>query len=86
VCASGGATTANAVVQALIAARQGGMVVSCTEMERALLQGVDLTKITLAAIHAKKQGLDFTFQELVDAELADQLAEKLKTPEQSLCP
>jgi len=70
-------TDANAVVDALIAARQGGVAVTTAEMERALLQGVDLRKITLAAIEAKKQGMDLTLQELIDADLADQLAEKL---------
>ncbi len=71
-------TNVKAVVRAVIMARQAGVVVYCNEMERAYLQGVDLEKVTLAAIEAKKQGIDITFDELVDAERQDRLAEKLK--------
>jgi uncharacterized protein YqfA (UPF0365 family) len=70
---------ANAVVDAVIAARQGGVAVTSKEAERALLQGVDLRKITLAAIEARRQEMEISFQELVDADLSDQLAEKLGT-------
>jgi hypothetical protein len=47
-------------------------------MEKAYLQGVNLEKVTLALIEAKKQGVEITFDELVDAERHDRLAEKLR--------
>ena len=62
----------------VIMVKQGGAAVSCTDMEKAYLQGVDLEKVTLAIIEAKKQGIDVTFDELVDAERHDRLAEKLR--------
>ena len=46
-------------------------------MEGAYLQGVDLEKITLALIHAKREGIEVTFQDLVQADLEDRLHEKL---------
>ena len=46
-------------------------------LHSAYLQGVDLEKLTLAMIHAKKQGMETTFEELVAADLEDRLAEKL---------
>lgn len=70
-------TDVNAVLRALIMARQAGVAVSCRQMESAYLQGVDLEKLTLAMIRAKKQGKDVTFEELVTADLEDRLAEKL---------
>jgi uncharacterized protein YqfA (UPF0365 family) len=80
-------TDANAVIKALITAKQGGIDIPCREMERAYLQGVDLRKVSLAAIEANRQGIEITFQELVDADLADQLEEKLgrKHREPSYC-
>lgn len=71
-------TDTKAVVRALIMAKHAGAAVSCTDMEKAYLQGVDLEKVTLAFIEAKKQGLEISFNELVDAERQDRLAEKLK--------
>jgi uncharacterized protein YqfA (UPF0365 family) len=68
---------AKAVVHALIMARQAGVSISCADMEKAYLQGVDLEKITLAMIEAKQQGLKTTFHDLLDAELRDRLDEKL---------
>lgn len=65
------------VVSQLIMANQAGVNISCNEMERAYLQGVDIEKITLAMIHANREGGDFTFQELVEADLSDRLNEKL---------
>ena len=70
-------TDFKAVVRALIMARQGGAVVYPAEMEKAWVQGVDLEKITLAFIQAKKGTMDVTFQEIVDAELDDRLARLL---------
>jgi uncharacterized protein YqfA (UPF0365 family) len=70
-------TNVNAVLKALIMARQAGVVLSCRQVESAYLQGVDLEKLTLAIIHAKKQGMEVTFEELVESDLEDRLAEKL---------
>lgn len=70
-------TNPRVVVRALIVAKHGGVDVSVDDMERAYLQGVDLEKVTLAMIQAKKENMDVTFQELVDADLEDRLAEKL---------
>jgi uncharacterized protein YqfA (UPF0365 family) len=58
-------------------AKQAGVSISCREMESAYLQGVDLEKVTLAMIHAKREGKELPFRELVEAELEDRLAEKL---------
>jgi uncharacterized protein YqfA (UPF0365 family) len=66
------------VIQSMIMANQAGIALSRAELERAYLQGVDLVKITLAAIQAKKKNLDLTFQQLVDADLEGKLEEKLK--------
>jgi uncharacterized protein YqfA (UPF0365 family) len=68
------------VIRAMIMARQGGVDVSCKDMQRAYLQGADLEKIALALIEAKKQGIDITFDELLDADRSDRLGEKLKMP------
>ncbi len=68
----------NAIVDQCIAASQAGHPVSCADMERAWLQKVDIEKVTLAYITAKKRELNFTFQELVDAERAGRLEELLK--------
>ena len=65
------------VLRFLMMARQAGVNISCHEMESGYLQGVDLEKVTLAMIHAEREGKDLLFRELVDAELEDRLAEKL---------
>ena len=70
------------VVRSLIMATQAGVPVPSTELERAYLQGVDLEKITLALIHANKEGKEFTFQELVEADLENRLHEKMGFREQ----
>ncbi len=67
-----------AVVNTLIMARQAGAPLSCSEVERAYLQGVDLEKITLAYIKATRDNMDLTFQDLVDADLDGRLEEKLR--------
>ena len=64
-------------VRTLIMATQAGVPLSRVDVERAYLQGVDIVKITLAMIRAKKEGIDVTFQELVDADLDGRLDEKL---------
>lgn len=66
------------VLRFLIMARQAGVNISCREMESAYLQGVDLEKVTLAMIHAEREGKDMLFRELVEADLEDRLAEKLE--------
>ena len=50
-----------AVLRALVTATQAGVPVSSVEMERVSLQGVDLEKVTLAFLHAKKKGMEITF-------------------------
>ena len=70
-------TDANTVVKSLIMARHAGIALTWRQVEQAYLQGADLVKIILAMIKAKKQGLDLTLEELVEADLEDRLAEKL---------
>jgi len=70
-------TDIKAVVRALILAKQGGVAISCAEMERAWMQGVDLEKVVLAATKVNKDNMDLTFQTLVEAELENRLAEML---------
>ena len=65
------------VLRFLIMARHAGVDISCREMESACLQGVDREKVTLAMIHAKREGKDIPLQDLVEADLEDRLAEKL---------
>lgn len=65
------------VLRFLIMARHAGVDISCHEMESAYLQGVDLEKVTLAMIHAEREGKHMLFRELVEADLEDRLAEKL---------
>lgn len=71
-------TDVNAVLNALAMARQGGVHLSCRQVERAYLQRVDLEKLALAMVQAKKQGMDVTWEELVELEREHRLAEKLK--------
>ena len=70
-------TDVKAVVQALVMARQAEAPLSSREVERAYLQGVDLEKIVLAFIRAKKDDMDLTFEQLVEADLDNRLKEKL---------
>jgi uncharacterized protein YqfA (UPF0365 family) len=71
-------TNIRAVVQTMIMARRSDVVLTCNEVEKAYQQGVDLSKVSLALIQAKKQGLDLSFDQLVDADLEGKLEEKLK--------
>ena len=71
-------TDVKAVVQALVMARQAGVPLSAREVERAYLQGVDLEKMALAFIRAEKDGMDLTFEQLVEADLGNRLKEKLE--------
>jgi uncharacterized protein YqfA (UPF0365 family) len=71
-------TDFKAVVRALIVARQGDVIIPPAEIEKAWVQGVDLERVTLAIIQAKKDNMDVTFQELVDADLDDRLARLLE--------
>lgn len=68
---------ASKVLRFRIMAKQAGVDISCNELEQAYLQGVDLEKVTLAMIHANREGMPFTFQELVEADLESKLDEKL---------
>jgi len=71
-------TDVKAVVRALVMAHQAGAPLSVVEVERAYLQRVDLEKVVLAFIRAKKDGRDFTFEQLVEADLDKRLEEKLR--------
>ena len=75
-------TDAKAVIQAMIVAKQGGVEIPWREMEKAWVQGAHLEKVTLAMIQATNQGLDLTFQDLVEADLEDRLADKLRHNDQ----
>ncbi len=70
-------TPIGTVLRFLIMARHAGLDISCREMKSAYLQGADLEKLTLAMIHAKREGKDIPLQDLVEADLEDRLAEKL---------
>jgi uncharacterized protein YqfA (UPF0365 family) len=71
-------TDVKAVLRALVMASQAGTPLSRAEVERAYLQGVDLEKVTLAFIRARKENLGLTFKEIMEADMADRLSEKLK--------
>jgi uncharacterized protein YqfA (UPF0365 family) len=70
-------TDVKAVLRALVMANQAGAPLSRVEVERAYLQGVDLEKVTLAFIQAKKENPGTTFKELVEADLDNRLSKKL---------
>ncbi|MGB7346777.1 MAG: flotillin-like FloA family protein, partial [Pirellulaceae bacterium] len=71
-------TDANFVIDQGIAANQAGHRIDWTELESAQISGVELEKVVLAYITAKKRGDAFTFEEIVDAERESRLAEMLK--------
>ena len=66
------------VLKCRILAKQSGVELSSRELQQAYLRGVDLEKLTLAHIEAQKQQLGTSFEELVELDLQDRLAEKLK--------
>ena len=68
----------HAVMKSLILATQSGVPISHVELQRAYLRGVDLEKITLAYLQAQKRSQGVTFEELVELDLQDRLAAKLK--------
>ena len=76
-------TDFKAVVRALIVARQGDVIIPPAEMEKAWVQGVDLDRVTLAIIQARKDNMDVSFQQLVDADLDDRLARLLEEKRES---
>lgn len=61
-----------AVVQTLIITKHAGIELACHEVERAYLQGTNLQRIALALVRAKKEGRDFTYRQLVDADLMEE--------------
>ena len=65
------------IIKALIVAKQSDVIIPREELEKAYLQGADIEKLILAMIQANRQNIDITFQELIDADLDDRLAEKL---------
>jgi len=68
-----------AVLRALVLARQGGVTIPRRDLELACLQGVDLQKVTLAMIEAKRQNREIAFSEAVEAELKNRSAEDRET-------
>jgi len=65
------------VIDNLIRASQGGVTLRVRDLESAYLQGVDIDKLTTAALVAKNRGMKLSFKELVATELEGQLAEQL---------
>jgi uncharacterized protein YqfA (UPF0365 family) len=57
------------IVEQCIVSTQAGFPISCADMERAWLQKVDIVKVTTAYITARRREQDFSFPELVTAEL-----------------
>lgn len=57
------------IVEQCIVSTQAGFPISCADMERAWLQKVDIVKVTTAYITARRREQDFSFRELVAAEL-----------------
>lgn len=55
----------DAVVAALVMARQSGVEIHQVDLQRAYLAGVDLETITLAWIAAERKKMDITFDQLV---------------------
>ena len=70
-------TDVNAVLKTMITAQHAGVTLTCRQVERAALQGVNLEKVTLALIQARKRETPVTWEELVEAELQNRLADKL---------
>lgn len=62
-------TDVKAVVKTLIMANHAGAPLSSVEVEKAYMQGVDLERIALAYVRAKKENMDITFQDLVETDL-----------------
>ncbi|MEX2187795.1 MAG: flotillin-like FloA family protein [Pirellulales bacterium] len=56
----------DAVVAALVAARQSGVEIHQIDLQRAYLAGVDLPTITLAWINAQRKEMDLQFEQLVE--------------------
>lgn len=69
---------ANLIVDQGITASHAGFPITWVELERSYLSGVDLEKVVLAYITAKKRDLDYTFTEIVDAAQESRLDDLLK--------
>lgn len=67
----------NQIIPHGIAASQAGHPVSWNELESAFLQGVDIEKAVMTYVSTSKQGKDYTFQDVVDAEQASRLEDLL---------
>jgi uncharacterized protein YqfA (UPF0365 family) len=65
-----------AVVRTIIVARHVGIELSPSEVEWAYLQGADLEKIHSALVLAKRDNVDITFGELVDADLQERTGQQ----------
>jgi uncharacterized protein YqfA (UPF0365 family) len=76
-------TDVSAVLRSLIMARQAGVALTCRQAEMAYLQGADLEKLTLALIQAKRQGVDVTLEELLEADRDHRLSQKLSQPDRT---
>jgi uncharacterized protein YqfA (UPF0365 family) len=71
-------TNVKRVVQALIMAHHAGAPLTSGDVEKAHLQGVNLEKVILAYVRSKKENLDLSFQDLVDADMGNRLDELLE--------
>ena len=70
-------TDSNLIVDCRIMSVQAGTPIPTKQIESAHLSGADAILATRAYIDAAKSGKEFTFQELVDANRSEKLAEML---------
>ena len=69
----------NAIIDCRIQLVQAQVRVSLDDLERAALSGADLEKVTAAMIEADRRGLDFSFEQIVDADRSSRLKELLES-------
>ncbi len=68
---------ANVIMTSRIMSVQAGHPIPVNELEVAFLSGANVPLVTQAYVDSNKSGKDFTFEELVDADLSDTLAKLL---------
>jgi uncharacterized protein YqfA (UPF0365 family) len=69
----------DAVVAALVMARQSDVDIHQVDLQRAYLAGVDLPTITLAWITAQRKKMDITFEQLVQMYQEKRLGELIES-------
>jgi uncharacterized protein YqfA (UPF0365 family) len=62
------------VVETLIMVKQAGVLLSSVGVERAYLAGADLQKISAALVRGKAEGMEVSFQDLVETDLRENAA------------